>query len=232
MVEISIMVFAAGFGKRMGKLTQGRPKPLVEVCGIPLIDHGLALVEEIDKSHVIVNAHYKYEMLQAHVSGKSIKISYELPDLLDTGGGLKAALPMLKTNPVITLNSDAIWAGTNPLQELIDHWDSSRMDGLLLCIPPSQKYGHSGLGDFSIDEQGQLSRRGNYVYSGAQIIKTDLLMQIQDNAFSINRLWDAMLERNTLFGMVYSGLWCDVGTPEGIKEAENMILKKIKPSNV
>jgi MurNAc alpha-1-phosphate uridylyltransferase len=226
MVEISVMVFAAGFGKRMGALTKDRPKPLVEVCGLPLIDHALALVNGIDKTHVVINTHYKHEMLQAHFADAPIKISLEFPDVLETGGGLKAALPMLETNPVITLNSDVVWAGKNPLQELINHWDSSRMDGLLLCIYPTQKYGHEGPGDFLMDAQGALCRQGDLVYSGAQIIKTDLLDQIDDKVFSLNRLWDVMLKKKTLFGIIYSGLWCDVGTPEGIIEAENLILKK------
>ena len=226
MAEISVMVFAAGLGRRMGALTQDRPKPLVEVCGLPLIDHTLALLDGIDKTHVVINTHYKHEMLKAHLAGMSVKISPELPDVLETGGGLKAALPILKTNPVITLNSDVIWVGPNPLQELIDHWDSSRMDGLLLCIPSAQKYGHKGSGDFSIDAQGALCRQGAFVYSGTQIIKTDLLDQIDDKVFSLNRLWDIMLKKKKLFGISYSGLWCDVGTPEGIIEAESMILKK------
>ena len=225
MAEISIMVFAAGFGRRMGALTQDRPKPLLEVCGEPLIDHALALVGGIEKAQVVINVHYKHDMLQAHLSNKPVKISCELPDVLETGGGLKAALHMLQTNPVITLNSDAIWAGENPLKELIEHWDGSLMDGLLLCIPPLQKYGHNGLGDFSMDAQGTICRKGDLVYSGAQIIKTNLLEQIEDEVFSLNRLWDVMLKKKTLFGKVYSGLWCDVGTPEGIVAAENLVLK-------
>jgi MurNAc alpha-1-phosphate uridylyltransferase len=226
MVEISVLVFAAGLGTRMGALTSDRPKPLVEVLGKPLIDHALALVDEINTSHVVVNAHHKHEMLSAHLGDMGVKISSELPDVLETGGGLKAALPMLQTNPVITLNSDAIWVGPNPLKGLINHWDCSRMDGLLLCVPPEQKNGHKGLGDFSMDAQGILCRQGNLVYSGAQIIKTELLDQIDDKVFSLNRLWDIMLKNNTLFGLFYSGLWCDVGTPEGIIEAESMILKE------
>lgn len=226
MVEISVMVFAAGFGKRMGALTQDRPKPLVEVCGLPLIDHTLALLEGIDKAHVVINTHYKHDMLQAHLADIPVKISHEFPDVLETGGGLKAALPMLQTNPLITLNSDAIWVGPNPLQELINNWDSSQMDGLLLCIPTAQKYGHKGPGDFSIDAQGALCRQGPLVYSGAQLVKTDLLDQIDEKVFSLNLLWNVMLQKKTLFGMIYSGLWCDVGTPEGIIEAENMILKR------
>mgnify|MGYP001162163850 FL=1 len=226
MVEMSVMVFAAGFGKRMGALTKDRPKPLLKVCGLPLIDHALALTDGIDKRSVVVNTHYKHEMLKAHLFKAPIKINSEFPDILETGGGLKAALPMLQTNPVVTLNSDAVWAGKNPLQELISHWDSSRMDALLLCIPPARRYGYKGSGDFLINAQGVLCREGDLVYSGAQIIKTGLLGQIDDKAFSLNRLWDFMLKKKTLFGMIYSGLWCDVGTPEGIIEAEHMFLKK------
>ncbi len=217
------MLFAAGFGTRMRHLTAHQPKPLVAVGGRPLIDHALGLVHEVNASPIVANLHYLPEMLEAHLRGSDVQTLREEPDILDTGGGLRHALPLLGRNPVLTLNSDAIWAGPNPLRLLMDAWDSQQMDALLICIPMAQVHGREGEGDFAMDADGRLRRGGDTVYGGAQIIKTDLLHDIEDAAFSLNVVWDMIHVRQRLFGLRYPGLWCDVGHPEGITQAEAML---------
>jgi MurNAc alpha-1-phosphate uridylyltransferase len=217
------MMFAAGFGTRMGALTEDRPKPLIEVAGRPLIDHALALVQEVQPRGVVVNLHYKAEMLEQHLSGTGVATIREQPDILDTGGGLRNALPLLGPEPVLTTNTDAIWVGPNPMELLLKAWDPSRMDALLICVPTGQAHGHKGAGDFTIGPDGQLSRKGNTVYGGVQIMRTDLLRDIAKTSFSLNLIWNKMAESHRLFGLEYPGQWCDVGHPEGIAEAEAML---------
>ncbi len=217
------MMFAAGFGTRMGALTENRPKPLIEVAGRPLIDHALALVQEVQPRSVVVNLHYKAEMLEQHLSGTGVATIREQPDILDTGGGLRNALPLLGSDPVITTNTDAVWVGPNPLELLLGAWDPVRMDALLVCVPTGQAHGHKGAGDFTIGPDGQLTRKGNTVYGGVQIMKTDLLRDIPEASFSLNLIWNKMAESHRLFGLEYPGQWCDVGHPGGIAEAEAML---------
>jgi MurNAc alpha-1-phosphate uridylyltransferase len=220
----AVMLFAAGRGTRMGALTATRPKPLIEVAGRALIDHALALVEEAGLERIVVNTHYLADQLESHLAGRpDIRLSREAPDLLDTGGGLKQALPLLATDPVFTLNSDAVWTGRNPLLQLAEAWDSARMDGLLLLVPRQAAHGHKGAGDFVADAAGRLCRGPGEIYSGAQIIKTRMLAEIPDAAFSLNRLWDRMLESRRLHGVSHAGAWCDVGHPEGIAEAATLL---------
>jgi MurNAc alpha-1-phosphate uridylyltransferase len=121
------------------------------------------------------------------------------------------------------MNTDAIWNGPNPLGLLLDAWDPSRMDALLMGIPPENALEHDGAGDFKIDAEGRLSRGAGVVYGGVQIIKTDLLAGIPESAFSLNLVWDKMLEKGTMYGIPYSGQWCDVGHPSGIKTAEGLV---------
>lgn len=219
----AVMLFAAGFGTRMGALTARRPKPLIEVAGRPLIDHALALADAAGVARKVVNLHYLPDMLRDHLSGRDgVALSYE-PEILETGGGLRAALPLLGPGPVFTLNSDAVWTGRNPLEQLRAAWDPDRMDALLLLIAPGAAQGHSGAGDFVADARGRLSRGPGAIYSGAQIIRTEALSDIPDRAFSLNRLWDRMIAEQRLFGLTHDGSWCDVGRPEGIAEAEAML---------
>ncbi len=217
------MLFAAGFGTRMGTLTKACPKPLVEVSGRPLIDHTLDLVRAYAPEKIVANLHYLPDQIEAHLSGREIGFSVEHPDILETGGGLRAALPMLGTDPVFTMNTDAIWRGSNPLNLLADLWQPDRMDALLLCIPKPQALGHTGTGDFLIGDDGRATRGHGLIYSGLQITKTDLLATIPQRAFSLNLVWDEMLKGRRLHAAIYPGLWCDVGRPESIELAENML---------
>lgn len=218
----SVMLFAAGFGTRMGDLTATRPKPLIEVAGKPLIDHALELVEGINPRQTVVNAHYLPDQIRAHLADRDVAVSHE-PKILETGGGLRAALPLLGAGPVFTMNTDAVWHGPNPLKILGQVWAPDRMDALLLCIPRANAVGHTGQGDFLMAADGRLTRGPGQVYSGIQIVKTALLDEIEEDAFSLNLLWNRMLDMQRLFGVSYPGHWCDVGRPEGIQLAEKMI---------
>ena len=218
-----VMIFAAGFGRRMGALTKDKPKPLVPVKGRALIDYAVDIARESGAQTILVNLHYKHQMLADHLRDAPVETRLELPDILETGGGLKAALPQLGEGPVVTINSDAIWQGENPIAALRAHWQPERMEALLLCIERTRAHGHSGAGDFSLAENGCLQRGGNLVYTGVQIIKTEGLMAIEQRAFSLNLLWAQMIERQGVYGAVYRGNWCDVGHPEGLACAQNML---------
>lgn len=219
----ALMLFAAGFGTRMGSLTKTRPKPLIPVAGKPLIDHAIELARDAGISRIVANAHYLHEQVSDHLAGTDISISLEAPEILDTGGGLKAARNMLGTDTVFTLNTDAIWRGPNPLRLLRDAWDPDRMDCLLLGVSPENARGHSGTGDFSRSPSGHISRSPGFTYTGAQILRTDLLDRIEEASFSLNRVWDRLIGSDRMTLIPYPGLWCDVGHPEGIAIAERML---------
>lgn len=228
-----LMLFAAGLGTRMGALTAQRPKPLIPVAGRPLIDHALALATPDLAAPIVVNVHYLGAQIRAHLRHRpDIRFADESAQLLETGGGLKAALPLLGPGPVFTLNSDAIWAGPNPLALLAAAWNPARMDGLLLLLPREAAQGHKGAGDFHRSPEGQLMRGhgpGSFIYLGAQIVNPDGLATIPARVFSLNLLWDQMLARGRLFGLLYPGAWCDVGSPEGLTAAEALLASE-RPS--
>lgn len=218
------LIFAAGFGTRMGALTQARPKPLIPVAGRALLDHALALTDAARMDRVVVNAHYKAAMIADHLRPRpEIALSIEEPEVLETGGGLRRALPLLGRDTVYTLNSDAVWTGPNPLMTLARVWDPARMDALLLLVPPENAVGHAGKGDFLIDTDGRLNRGPGGVYTGVQIIRPTGIDQITEPAFSLNLLWTQFGANQRLFGVWHPGGWCDVGRPEGIALAEAML---------
>ena len=216
----ALMIFAAGRGTRMAPLTDTRPKPLIDVAGKALLDYALDLAETADITQIVVNTHYLSDQIEAHLSGRPIQISHE-STLLETGGGLRKAIPLLGDGPVMTLNSDAVWKGPNPLQILLDAWQTASSESLLLCVPKDRAVGHLGQGDFL---PGPPVRRGQgVVYTGAQIIMPDGLIDIEDDVFSMNKIWDVHLQNETLSMAHYPGTWCDVGQPSSIALAEALI---------
>lgn len=218
----ALMLFAAGLGTRMRPLTVNVPKPLVRVAGKALIDHALEQVGSVGR--IVVNLHYLPEQIRAHLSDRSeIRFSAETDTILDTGGGLRAALPLLESDPVFTLNTDAVWTGPRALEQLAGAWDPDRMDGLLLLVEPTSAIGHTGPGDFLMDANGRLTRGPGLIYTGAGIVKTGGLADFADRTFSLNLLWNRMASAGRLYGTLHCGGWCDVGRPESIPLAENML---------
>lgn len=213
------MIFAAGRGKRMAPLTDTTPKPLIPVSGKPLIDHALALSDSFER--IIVNTHYLAEAIAQHLRGTGVTTVFE-EVLLETGGGLRNALPLLGPGPVATLNCDAVWRGPNVLDDLVRSWETSPADALLSVVAKEQALGHKGKGDFTLGIDGQIRRGPALVYTGAQIITTDQLWTIKETAFSMNVIWDRMIAAGTLYGQPYPGTWCDVGQPDSIPLAESL----------
>ena len=219
----AVMIFAAGLGTRMRPLTRDRPKALVEVAGRALIDHALALARRAGARRIVVNTHYRGDMLAAHLAGQGdVTLSPEAT-LLDTGGGLAAALPRLGPGPVLTLNADAVFTGANPLSALADAWAPGRMEALLMLVPCARARAHAGGGDFALDGAGRLVRGGALIHTGAGVIDPARLARWPATAFSLNPVWDAMIADGAAFGMVHPGGWCDVGHPDAIAEAEAML---------
>lgn len=224
----SLMVFAAGFGKRMSPLTDDKPKPLIDVGGISLLDHALACRTGMNITTTVVNAHYKASMIEAAVAAQDVVLSVENPDILDTGGGLVAALPHLRGQNVFTLNADMVWLGPNPLDVLRKAWQTTRAEALALVVPLTSAHNRTAPGDFALSSDGQITRMGEYVYTGAQILDTRHLEEIDKTAFSLNEIWDILIESRRMEGVIYPGEWCDVGTPAGLALANTLWAKFVE----
>ncbi len=230
-VPQTAMVMAAGLGTRMRPLTNDRPKPLVKVGGKPLIEYAFDKLRLAGVGKAVVNVHYLPDMMEAYLGagiyGIDITLSDERELLLETGGGLVKALPMIDSDPFYAINSDAIWTdgAVDALTRLAAQWDAGKMDALLLVVPREKAHHHRGSGDFSLDGAGRLVRRGNaenapLVYTGVQLIGKRLLRDAPDGPFSTNVLWDRAIAEGRAFGLVHEGDWFDIGSPAAIEPTE------------
>jgi len=229
------MVLAAGLGLRMRPLTLERPKPLLGIAGSTLLGHALHRLAATGVTDAVVNCHYKAEMVAAYLADwprPRIRLAPE-PMLLETGGGVKAALPHLGTDPFFVVNADILWTdGAVPaLRRLSQAWRDDAMDALLLLMPVASSFGYAGRGDYRMAEDGRLARRAKdeaapHVYAGVQITAGRAFDGSPDGAFSNNLVWDRAERAGRLFGLVHDGGWYHIGTPEALAEAR-LILEPV-----
>ena len=234
-VPQTAMVLAAGFGERMRPLTDSMPKPLVQVSGRALIDYVLDKLALAGVATAVVNVHYLADQIEAHLAKRKsprIAISDERARLLDTGGGVVKALPLLGSGPFFLINSDSIWldGARGNLERLAAVFDPARMDALLLLAPVATSIGYGGRGDFAMAPDGRLRPRTErevtpFVYAGAAVFSPALFKDAPQGPFSLNRLFTKAAEAERLFGLRLDGVWMHVGTPDAIALAERAILQ-------
>jgi N-acetyl-alpha-D-muramate 1-phosphate uridylyltransferase len=231
------MVLGAGLGKRMRPITDTIPKPLVPVSGKPLIDWGLDCLAEVGVERAVVNVHYLADQLEVHLASRtkpSISISDERDNLLESGGGIVKALPMIGTELFYLINSDTFWLDQDQsnLARLAQFFDAQRMDILLMLASHDQATGHGTSSDFVVSSDGRLTRFANrapddtslgYIYAGAAILHPRIFEGVERDAHSLNREFNTANAAGRLFGLPMTGRWLTVGTPEAIAPAEAIV---------
>ena len=230
------MVLCAGLGTRMASANGVLPKPLVPLRGKVLVDHVLDRHAESGIERAVVNVHHKADQIEAHLKGRTapkIEISDEREKLLDTGGGVKRALPRLGAGPFLIHNSDSVWiegVGSN-LGRLIEAWDDARMDCLMLLALSSQSLGYQGRGDFAFEADGHIRRRRveqelvPFVFAGVSVAHPRLFDGSPEGAFSLNVVWDKAIAAGRAFGLRMEGIWMHVGSADALAQAERQLTR-------
>lgn len=222
-------VLAAGLGTRMRPLTHDRPKALVELGGKTLIDHMLDRLRDAGARRFVVNVHYFAGRLEAHLKTRvdlDIVISDERGQLLETGGGLKKARPLLGEDPIWVANTDSVWIESKPaLDDLVRLWDPAVMDTALLLAEMSRTTGFDGAGDFFMADDGRLTFRNDAPsaplnYMGVHITKPQIVDAVTEDAFSLSKIWRVQAPQGRLRGSLMDGDWMHVGDPQALADAE------------
>lgn len=228
------MVLAAGLGTRMRPLTLERPKPLVEVAGRTMIDHCLDKLAEAGVARAVVNVHHFPDMVKQHLASRcrpGVAISDETGELLETGGGMLRAQPLVAADPFFCINSDNLWVDgpQDVFHQLSEAWNPAKMDALLLVVPHARAANHKGKGDFHMDANGRLTLRRSgriapFIYSGIQLASRRLLRDAPTGPFGTMVLWKRAMEEGRLYGVSHLGLWYEVGSPDAIAPTEEALL--------
>jgi MurNAc alpha-1-phosphate uridylyltransferase len=224
------MILAAGLGTRMRPLTNDKPKALVDVCGKPLLAHIMEKLVTFGIIDYIVNTHYKKEVLLEYLETlERVNIHPSIENtILETGGGILKALPLMENKPFIAINCDSLWLDNTPslLEKLTATWNPDTMDALLALYPLAKMPDFAEQGDFSLNITGQLHRRGDYVYMGVQILHPRLFDTAPQGAFSLNVLYNQAIAAGRLYGVVHDGTWFHLSTPHDVTATEHILCKK------
>ncbi|MFC7473253.1 nucleotidyltransferase family protein [Dankookia sp. GCM10030260] len=223
------MVLAAGLGLRMRPLTETTAKPLLRLSGRSLLDHALDRLDSVGIGQAVVNAHWHADQVAAAVAGRAgPRVVLQREDtLLETGGGVARALPLLGDGPFAVANGDSVWLDgpRQALGRMAAMFDPETMDGLLLVVRSAQVDGETGRGDFLLDPLGRVRRPKErelapYVFSGVQILSPGLVRDVPDGPFSLNILYDRAIDSGRLFALVHDGVWFHLSTPPDLERAE------------
>lgn len=226
------MVLAAGLGTRLRPITRTVPKPMVKIAGVPMIDSVLDRLAASGVEDVVVNTHHLAEMLHDHLAQRSrprLHFSHE-ETILETGGGIKKALPLLGDDPFFTVNAKIVWLNgkIDALARLAAAWDDAKMDALLLLQPTVTAVGYDGPGDFFADQEGHVRRRlgwevAPFLFSGIQLVHPRIFADSPDGAFSMNLLYDRAIEAERLYALRHDGEWFHVSTPRHLIDVETYL---------
>ena len=228
MTPRSAMILAAGLGTRMRPLTEREAKPLLRLDGRSLLDHARDRLLAAGVQRHVVNAHWQAGRIAAALADRPEPATLRVEEtLLETGGGVKAALPELGPGPFFVVNGDAFWLdGPRPtLARLAEAFDEARMDALLLMVRAAQIGGEMGRGDFLLDPVGAARRPPErlvapYLFGGVQILSPRLFAAAPEGPFSLNLLYDRAIEAGRLYGVVHDGAWFHLSTPKDLADAE------------
>ena len=205
------MILAAGFGKRIHPLTLKHPKPLLKIGKETLLSNTLKFLKLFGIKQVVINVHYLGEQIVDYISRNkfdlTVTVVKEKDKILDTGGGVLNAIQHFSNLPFLIINPDTIW-NLHYLKELKlmekSFFENKKNKCSLLVVNKKKSFDQSFKGDFNL-ENNLISRKNrddlNYIYTGLQIIKPEDFSDLDARVFSINRIWDKLIETNELHGI-------------------------------
>ena len=219
----TVMILAAGLGKRMGRYTKKNPKPLIKIGNETLIENTIKKLENNKFNKIVINIFYLKDKIKKKLKNKfKTKIIFsEEKTLLNTGGGIKNALNFLKRKEFFVINSDIIWEDKrNPFSQLKKFWNSKKMDALLLLYPKKK-----GKGDYNISKSHNIIVNNNpkYIFTGIQIVKSKLFANTKKKIFPLSFIYEKLILKKKIYGLVYKGTWKHIGTLETLKEYKKVV---------
>ena len=204
------MVLCAGFGKRLQPLTLSSPKPLLKIGGKTLLSNTLNILEQFGIKQVVINVHYLGDQIIDYIKKNEFNMAIttvsENDKILDTGGGVLNVLQHFSNEPFIVINPDTIW-NSNYLEELKtmekEFFKNKKNKCFLLVVNKNKSFDQSYKGDFNL-ENNLISRKDmdnlKYIYTGVQIIKPDVFDHLNIKVFSLNKIWNELIQNKVLFG--------------------------------
>ena len=203
------MILAAGFGKRLNPLTLNCPKPLLKIGKETLLSNTINFLKQCQIKEIVINTHYLGEQISEYLKNKkfniNINIINEKEKILNTGGGILNALKYFNEN-FLCINPDTIWnfQYINELKKMESKLISNKVKNILLIVDKEKSFDKNLKGDFSLKDEFIIKKKDSdlrYIYTGLQIINPEVFLNINEKVFSINKIWDKLIEKEELFAI-------------------------------
>ena len=201
------LILCAGYGKRLNPITLNKPKPLIEINKISLLENTLSLINSLGIKNILINSFYLSEQIENYVDNLNfnLKIIKDGKNILDTGGGILNLIENSNQNDFLIFNPDTIWneGYINEIQNMEKFYFENKIKNILLVVEKSRSFDHRMQGDFSI-ENNILSRviDTNFIFTGCQILNKGIFENYKIEKFSINKIWDEMILNKKLYGYI------------------------------
>lgn len=228
-----VILLAAGLGTRMRPLTDTMPKPLIKVAGKPLIERVMRNCMQEGLTRFVVNAHYRADQIAAFVDAAPMRVpdaeltlSREDDELLETGGGVKKALGIVTSDPVLAMNTDAFWQGEDrPIARMQERFARADADAVLLCVQPHRALGFRRSHDFCLNPKGEITndQGAPVIFAGAALLSRALFNDTPESPFSLNLVFERAHQAGRLAGVLLDAPWYHVGDPEALDEASTRL---------
>ena len=201
------LILCAGFGKRLNPLTLNTPKPLIELNNVSVLETCINLIESLDIKEIFINTFYLKDQIRSFINKKNFKTKISIiedgKNILDTGGGIKNMLNHTKEDDVLIFNPDTIWKN-NYSKEIIEMeklYFSKQLKNILLLVNKELSFDKNLNGDFNLKDNLIIKNNDRkFIYTGCQILNKKLLSIYETEKFSINNLWNNLIEKKELYG--------------------------------
>ena len=222
------MILAAGLGRRMLPLTETIPKPLIKIGPKNLLERSIELLIKIGVKEIVLNIYYLSDEIEKFIKSKNYSIQISLikeEKLLDTGGGIFNATKKFNDDPFFVLNPDTIW-NKNYYEELkmLENLYFTRERPVLLLVDKKKSYDKSFKGDFSFINNQLITRekKNNFIFTGAQIINRSIFNEVDKNVFSMNLIWDQLIQKKIILAQESNQTFFHVNNLKVFKELEKL----------
>ena len=225
------IILCAGFGKRMHPITKKIPKPLVEINGITLLENSIKFLNSLGVKKIVVNTHHLHkdiiEFLKRKKFSSSISVVVEKKKILNTGGGILNASKKFKKQSFFVLNPDTIWRNKYKKEFInLEKIYLKNKKPIMLLVSKRKSFDKSFKGDFNLNFKNQILRQKNnkYIYTGAQIIDRSVFKKRKIKPFSINKVWDDLISRKKLLGVISKQKFFHINTYKIYKKLNKKII--------
>ncbi len=201
------LILCAGFGKRLNPITLTKPKPLLEINEVTMLEKSINLIKEMGIKKIFINTFYLKDHFSSFVKNKNFNLDIHIVEdgesILDTGGGILNMTSKSDEDDFMVFNPDTIWSNRyrDEIIKMEEIYFSKKLENILLLVNKNLSFDQNLAGDFNLSNN-LISKTDNldFIYIGCQILNKKILVNQTISKFSILNIWNKLINEKKLYG--------------------------------